>query len=79
MSEPVSRLFALVRDVDVNGVSGEGVVADGVRWPDGTVSVRWRGDDPSIVFWNSVAAVERRSGHGGLTRIVWVDEAGEPG
>lgn len=34
------RTFRLVRDEDVSGVSGTGAVADGVRWPDGTVTLR---------------------------------------
>lgn len=76
MPETAGRLFWLARDVDVTGVSGVGVVADGAVWPDGTVSVRWRGDGPSIVFWDSMSDVERRHCHGGATRIVWVDEAG---
>jgi type IV secretory pathway TraG/TraD family ATPase VirD4 len=37
------RFFQLHRDADPTGFSGTGVVADGVVWPDGTVSMRWRG------------------------------------
>jgi hypothetical protein len=70
---PESRRFKLVRDVDVSGVSGIGHVADGVRFPDGTVAVRWRGDRCSTVVWDSIADVEAIHGHGGHTRLVWVD------
>jgi hypothetical protein len=63
-------VFHLQRDTDVSGVSGTGVVADGVVWPDGTVSVRWRGDHPSVVFWRSLDAVKVIHGHDGATRIV---------
>ncbi|MFI7125949.1 hypothetical protein ACIBQ1_09665 [Nonomuraea sp. NPDC050153] len=72
-----STLFALVRDVDVSGVSGTGVVADGVIWPDGSVSVRWRGEHPSIVFWRSVESVKVIHGHNGATRIVLTSSARE--
>ncbi|WP_063755337.1 hypothetical protein [Streptomyces sp. NRRL S-337] len=65
------RLFALHRDRDISGVSGTAIVADGVCWPDGTVSIRWRGARPSTVSWNSVADAEHVHGHGGATRIVW--------
>lgn len=68
-----ARLFALQRDHDVTGVSGTGIVADGVRWPDGTVSIRWRGERPSTVSWNSLDDAEHVHGHGGATRIVWSD------
>lgn len=80
-----SRRFELVRSVDVSGVSGVsgvGVVADGVLWPDGSVSVRWRGVHPSAVHWDSLADAESVHGHGGLTTIRWIDpvppEAGLP-
>lgn len=75
MTEPVSeaRLFVLHRDRDISGVSGTGVVADGVLWPDGTVTVRWRGSRPSTVHWNGLDDAEAVHGHGGATRIIWTD------
>ncbi|MBM0235942.1 hypothetical protein JNW88_00370 [Micromonospora sp. ATA32] len=69
-----TRRFELHRDHDVSGVSGTGVVADGVRWPDGSVSIRWRGERPSIVFWHSLADAEQVHGHGGATRFMWLDD-----
>jgi hypothetical protein len=72
---PGPRLFRLQRDRDVSGVSGTGHVADGVRWPDGTVTIRWRGDRPSTVHWDQLADAEAVHGHQGATRIVWADEA----
>ncbi len=67
------RPFALARDVDHSGPSGTGIVADGVRWPDGTVSIRWRGTRPSIVFWESMDDAVAVHGHEGSTRFVWAD------
>lgn len=72
MTEPLR--FHLQRDRDISGVSGTGVVALGVRWPDGTASVRWLGERPSIVFWDDMADAEAVHGHGGAARIVWTDE-----
>jgi len=69
-----TRRFELVRDHDVTGVSGTGVVADGVLWPDGTVTVRWRGEHPSTVCWASLDDALAVHGHGGLTTIGWLDE-----
>ncbi|MEV8432026.1 hypothetical protein ACWHLZ_27930 [Streptomyces chartreusis] len=68
------RLFHLQRDHDVSGVSGTGRVANGVLWPDGTVSLRWIGERPSTVHWDRLADAEHVHGHGGATRIVWADE-----
>ena len=71
------RRFELHRDHDVSGVSGVGIVADGVEFPDGVVALRWRGEWPtSVVFHDRGAeAVEKIHGHGGHTRIVWLDPA----
>lgn len=67
------RAFVLVRDTDVTGISGTGVVAQGVEFADGTVALRWLSDWPtSVVFHDrGIAAVEAVHGHGGATRIVW--------
>lgn len=68
------RRFALVRDVDVSGVSGTGVVALGVVFPDGHAVMRWIvGEYQSTVTWESVGAIEAIHGHGGHTRLVWED------
>jgi hypothetical protein len=71
---PGPRLFHLERDVDVSGVSGIGRVADGIVWPDGSASVRWRGEQPSTVTWDQLAHAEAVHGHGGQTRIVFDDD-----
>jgi hypothetical protein len=71
MTEP--RRFYLDRDTDVTGASGTGRVADGVLWPDGTVTIRWRGEHQSTVNWDNLESAERVHGHGGATRIVWLD------
>lgn len=70
-----TRRFRLQRDVDVSGVSGVGIVAEGVEFSDGTVVVRWisAGNPSSTVVWPDMAAVEHIHGHGGATRIVWLD------
>ncbi|MFI1472069.1 hypothetical protein [Streptomyces wuyuanensis] len=67
------RRFFLLRHHDITGVSGTGVVADGVEWPDGTVTIRWRGERPSTVDWGSIDDALHIHGHSGSTEIVWVD------
>ena len=64
------RVFQLYRDRDVTGRSGTGVVADGVVWPDGSVSMRWRGAVRTTVSADSLADIERVHGHDGATRVV---------
>ena len=67
------RRFYLNRLRDISGISGTGNVADGVMWPDGTVTIRWRGLRPSTVNWGDMDDVEAIHGHAGATEIVWVD------
>lgn len=75
MSTP--RAFTLVRDVDVSGVSGTGVVAEGVAFSTGIVALHWLGDWPTSVVFHErgIASVEHIHGHGGSTRIVWAESA----
>lgn len=68
------RRFELHRDTDVSGVSGIGVVAEGVAFSDGTTVVRWVvGEHRSTVVWPDVDSVVAIHGHNGATRLVWVD------
>ncbi|GAB3115868.1 hypothetical protein GCM10027160_23890 [Streptomyces calidiresistens] len=69
------RRFHLQRRHDPTGVSGTGRVADGIAWPDGTVTLRWRGERPSTVNWSSLADAVHVHGHGGTTEVVWDDPA----
>jgi hypothetical protein len=68
VSNPVA--FKLMRDQDVSGVSGTGIVAEGFVFTDGTVALRWRGDLASTAFYDSITDVEAIHGHEGATRIV---------
>lgn len=68
------RAFLMVRDEDETGISGTGVVAEGVEFLDGTVVIRWQthGDDHhSTVVWASLADAQAIHGHGGKTRFVF--------
>lgn len=66
------QLFELVRTKDVTGVSGVGVVAEGVVFTDGTVVLRWRGQHASTVVWSSLDSVLAVHGHDGATQAVFL-------
>lgn len=69
------RRFELHRDDDVSGISGTGVVAEGVEFSDGRASLRWvTGEHRSTVAWDSIESAVAIHGHGGATRLVWLDE-----
>lgn len=75
-SRSCARLFVLDRLIDISGVSGVGPVAEGVEWSDGTVSLRWKGEHPSITFWQGgISSVESVHGHGGATKVLYLDPA----
>ncbi len=66
------KRFELHRDVDVTGISGEGVVAAGVALPFGLGALmRWRTATWSLVWYPRVEWVELIHGHNGRTRVVW--------
>lgn len=66
------KLFNLVRDEDVSGSSGTGVVAEGVEFWDGTVAMRWRTELRSTTFYDNASSLEKIHGHEGRTRIEWL-------
>ncbi len=69
------RRFVLERIEDVSKTSGTGIVAEGVEFSDGAVALRWRSHIKSMVFYESLRACESIHGHGGRTRIVYIDGA----
>ena len=67
------RRFQLERTTDVTGVSGTGIVAEGVQFLDGSVVLRWRPPIASTILHSSIANVEKVHCHGGATKVVWLD------
>jgi hypothetical protein len=65
--------FQLHRDEDETGVSGVGVVAEGVLFTDGVAAIRWLTEPTSTAIYRSIADVEHIHGHQGKTRIVFLD------
>lgn len=69
------RRFTLVRKMDITGVSGTGLVAEGIVFTDGTVVMRWLGSTPStVVHDKGMEAVERIHCHGGNSYVEWMDD-----
>jgi hypothetical protein len=73
------RRFVLQRHEDVSGVSGTGVVAEGVLFSNGVVALQWTSEFPtSVVFhqrgMESVVAIH---GHNGATAIEWAGDDDE--
>jgi hypothetical protein len=67
------RMFVLERDEDETGVSGTGVVAEGVEFTDGSAVMKWIvGEHRSTALYTSMESIKAIHGHGGKTRIVIV-------
>jgi len=72
------RRFWLVRDEDDTGISGTGVVACGVQFPNGKASLSWQTQHTSVAVYDDIETVEAIHGHRGMTRVVWVDPERSP-
>lgn len=65
-------LFVLVRDIDVSGVSGTGVIAEGVQFSNGVAVMQWVTTYQSTVVWpGGVEELIKVHGHDGATRVEW--------
>jgi hypothetical protein len=69
----VVRRFRLLRIEDVSGVSGTGVVAEGVIFSTGKVVLSWCSEYHSVAVYDSAADLLAIHGHKGRTRVDWLD------
>jgi hypothetical protein len=65
------RKFVLKRNEDESGVSGTGVVAEGVEFTDGTCALSWLTTSKSVAFYPNIKTLDNIHGHGGKTIVVW--------
>ena len=73
----VMRRFVLRRLEDVNGVSGTGIVIQGVQFDDGACAIRWCSNYPSTTHHESIENIIAVHGHDGKTVVEWVDPDGD--
>jgi len=76
--ERLPARFRLVRERDVTGVSGVGVVAHGVWLPNGLIGLGWNSATPSMVTYTHLSDVVEIHGHDGGTFLDWIDPEPEP-
>lgn len=67
------RRFVLNRLEDETGISGVGLVAQGVEFEDGQCVLRWLTEHRSTAVYPSVDTLLHLHGHSGKTRVDWVD------
>lgn len=71
--ESTMRRFLLRRSEDVTGTSGEGLVAEGVEFSNGQVSIHWLSQLESVNVYANAKVLEALHGHGGRTAVEWID------
>jgi hypothetical protein len=67
------RRFHFNRAEDESGISGTGVVAEGVMFANGWCVVYWLTIHKSVTLYQSYAEMKEVHGHEGRTEIVWDD------
>ena len=67
------RRFVLDRKEDVSGVSGLGVVAEGIQFHDGQCAMSWLGRFHTMVIAPNIEELINIHGHDGRTVVVWLD------
>lgn len=68
------RLFVLRRKEDSTGTSGVGVVAEGVEFSNGSVSLHWLSQLEALSYYANISVVEKLHSHDGRTVLEWVDD-----
>lgn len=69
----IFRRFLLYRYEDQCGVSGTGVIAEGVQFSSNKSVISWLSETPSVEVYDSIDEIERIHGHQGKTVIKWID------
>lgn len=69
--EPKLIRFLLVRTEDETGVSGEGIVAEGVQFTNGQCVMSWLTEFTSVAVYPNAEEIVKIHGHDGRTTISW--------
>jgi hypothetical protein len=68
------RRFEIIREEDESGVSGTGLVAQGIEFDCGKVALTWISHLGTVAVYDNVTTVKKVHGHGGKTRLVFLDK-----
>lgn len=74
MGSRMLRRFVLDRKEDETGVSGTGVVAEGVQFTFGRCALLWLSIYSSMAFYDCIDDLIAIHGHNGKTVVRWLDE-----
>lgn len=64
------KSFYFLRHEDVNGHSGEGIVAEGVIFDSGAGALTWLTEFPTVTVFQAITDIMHLHGHEGKTEVV---------
>jgi hypothetical protein len=74
-----ARPFVLVRHYDPTGISGVGIIGEGVAWTGGSADLHWMTEHESFVHWpGGLPEILAVHGHNGSTVARFLDEPEAP-
>lgn len=68
------RDFLLIRDVDVTGCSGTGIVAEGTVFKDGQTVLKWLREPFALGIYSSLEELIALHSHGGNTYVAFTEQ-----
>ena len=71
---PRMRRFFMMRIEDESGVSGTGVILEGVEFSNGKCAITWLSHMGVVGTYDSIKVVQSLHGHEGKTKLKWIDE-----
>lgn len=72
--ESKMRRFQLYRKEDESGISGTGIVAEGIEFTSGMVAITWHSQYRAVNIYENIKTVVALHGHNGKTEIRFIDE-----
>jgi hypothetical protein len=68
------RRFLLVRERDMTGISGTGIVAEGAKFRSGMCVLQWRREPYTVGIFQSLSDLIAVHGHEGATQVEFIDQ-----
>jgi hypothetical protein len=65
--------FVLFRHEDESGISGTGLVAEGILFSTGKCAISWLTEYKSIGLYDCIDDLIKIHGHDGKTDVEWID------
>ena len=68
------RRFVLYRKKDPTGISGTGIITEGVEFLSGKCVLSWLTKYTSVATYDDIETLMKIHGHDGLTILNWIDQ-----